>query len=67
MTPKETQMPETETTETTTTDDGPWYGKYGLTDEGHVNIVKQYNMFYNTNDPWAGDFRFGFNISIALR
>ncbi len=33
----------------------------------YSSIVKQYNMFYNTNDPWAGDFRFGFNISIALR
>ena len=33
----------------------------------YSNIIKQYNMFYNTNDPWAGDFRFGFNISIALR
>ena len=31
------------------------------------NIVKQYNMFYNTNNPWEGNFRFGFNISIALR
>ena len=33
----------------------------------YSNIIKQYNLFYNTNDPWAGDFRFGFNISIALR
>ena len=31
------------------------------------NIVKQYNMFYNTNNPWEGNFRFGFNISITLR
>lgn len=39
-------------------------------------IVKQYNMFYNTNNPWENilkfedwlsNFRFGFNISIALR
>jgi hypothetical protein len=33
----------------------------------YSSIIKQYNLFYNTNDPWAGDFRFGFNISIALR
>lgn len=33
----------------------------------YSSIVKQYNMFYNTNDPWSGDFRFGFNISVALR
>jgi hypothetical protein len=33
----------------------------------YTAIVKQYNLFLNTNDPWAGEFRFGFNISIALR
>ncbi|HEC44202.1 MAG TPA: hypothetical protein ENI20_15375 [Bacteroides sp.] len=33
----------------------------------YTSIIKQYNLFYNTNDPWAGEFRFGFNISIALR
>jgi hypothetical protein len=33
----------------------------------YSNIVKQYNLFYNTNDPWSGNFRFGFNISISLR
>jgi hypothetical protein len=31
------------------------------------SIIKQYNLFYNTNNPWEGKFRFGFNISIALR
>jgi len=31
------------------------------------NIVKQRNMFYNTNDPLDGNFRFGFNISVRLR
>jgi hypothetical protein len=30
------------------------------------NIIKQYNLFYNTNDPWSGNFRFGFNISVRL-
>lgn len=30
-------------------------------------IVKQYNMYYNTNNPWEGEFRFGFNIQIAIR
>ncbi len=33
----------------------------------YSNIIKQYDLFFNTNDPWAGNFRFGFNISIALR
>jgi hypothetical protein len=33
----------------------------------YQNIIKQYNLFYNTNDPWSGDFRFGFNISVKLR
>jgi hypothetical protein len=33
----------------------------------YQNIIKQYNLFYNTNDPWSGNFRFGFNISITLR
>jgi len=31
------------------------------------DIVKQRNMFFNTNDPMEGNFRFGFNISVALR
>jgi hypothetical protein len=29
-------------------------------------LVKQYNMIYNENDPFGGDFQFGFNISINL-
>lgn len=33
----------------------------------YQNIIKQYNLFYNTNDPWSGNFRFGFNISVKLR
>jgi hypothetical protein len=33
----------------------------------YQNIIKQYNLFYNTNDPWSGNFRFGFNISVRLR
>lgn len=33
----------------------------------YQNIIKQYNLFYNTNDPWSGNFRFGFNISVTLR
>jgi hypothetical protein len=33
----------------------------------YSSIIKQYNLFYNTNDPWSGDFRFGFNISVRLR
>ena len=33
----------------------------------YSNIVKQRNMFYNTNDPLDGNFRFGFNISVRLR
>ena len=33
----------------------------------YSDIVKQRNMFFNTNDPFAGNFRFGFNISVALR
>jgi hypothetical protein len=33
----------------------------------YSNIVKQYNLFNNTNDPWSGNFRFGFNISVRLR
>jgi hypothetical protein len=31
------------------------------------DIIKQRNMFYNTNDPFDGKFNFGFNISVALR
>ena len=31
------------------------------------NIVKQYNLFYNSHDLLDGDLRFGFNISVALR
>ena len=31
------------------------------------SLVKQYNMFYNTFDPFSGDFHFGFNISVTLR
>ena len=31
------------------------------------DIVKQRNMFFNTNDPFEGKFHFGFNISVALR
>jgi hypothetical protein len=31
------------------------------------SIIKQYNLFYNTNDLTEGNFRFGFNISVALR
>jgi len=30
-------------------------------------IVKQRNIVYNQNDPFSGDFLFGFNISVALR
>lgn len=30
-------------------------------------IIKQRNMVYNSNDPFDGDFLFGFNISVALR
>ena len=30
-------------------------------------LVKQHNMFYNNNDPFSGDFHFGFNISVTLR
>ena len=33
----------------------------------YQNIIKQYNLFYNTNDPWSGNFRFGFNISVRLK
>ena len=33
----------------------------------YSDIVKQRNMFYNTNDPLDGNFRFGFNISVRLR
>jgi hypothetical protein len=33
----------------------------------YQSIIKQYNLFYNTNDPWSGNFRFGFNISVRLR
>ncbi len=36
----------------------------------YSSIIKQYNLFYNTNDPWSGeigDFHFGFNISVRLR
>jgi hypothetical protein len=33
----------------------------------YSSIIKQYNLFYNTNDPWSGNFRFGFNISVRLR
>ena len=33
----------------------------------YSSIIKQYNLFYNTNDPWSGDFRFGFNISVRLK
>jgi hypothetical protein len=33
----------------------------------YSNIIKQYNLFYNTNDPWSGNFRFGFNISVTLK
>lgn len=33
----------------------------------YSDIVKQRNMFFNTNDPFAGKFHFGFNISVALR
>ncbi|MFC2116492.1 DUF5777 family beta-barrel protein [Bacteroidota bacterium] len=33
----------------------------------YSDIIKQRNMFFNTNDPFAGKFRFGFNISVALR
>ena len=33
----------------------------------YQNIIKQYNLFYNTNNPWDGNFRFGFNISVNLR
>ena len=33
----------------------------------YQNIIKQYNLFYNTSDPWSGDFRFGFNISVRLK
>jgi len=33
----------------------------------YQNIVKQYNLFYNTNNPWDGNFRFGFNISVKLK
>ena len=32
----------------------------------YQNIIKQYNLFYNTNNPWDGNFRFGFNISVKL-
>ncbi len=31
------------------------------------DIIKQRNMFFNTNDPLDGNFRFGFNISVRLR
>lgn len=30
-------------------------------------IIKQRNIVYNLNDPFDGDFLFGFNISVALR
>ncbi len=30
-------------------------------------IIKQRNIVYNLNDPFSGDFLFGFNISVALR
>lgn len=33
----------------------------------YSDIIKQRNMFYNTNDPFSGDFHFGFNISVTLR
>ena len=33
----------------------------------YSSIIKQRNMFYNTNDPLDGNFRFGFNISVRLR
>jgi hypothetical protein len=33
----------------------------------YSDIIKQRNMFYNTNDPLDGNFRFGFNISVRLR
>ncbi len=33
----------------------------------YQNIIKQYNLFYNTNNPWDGNFRFGFNISVRLK
>jgi hypothetical protein len=33
----------------------------------YSSIIKQYNLFYNTNDLTEGNFRFGFNISVALR
>ena len=33
----------------------------------YQNIIKQYNLFYNTNNPWDGNFRFGFNISVKLK
>lgn len=30
-------------------------------------IIKQRNLVYNQNDPFNGDFLFGFNISVRLR
>jgi hypothetical protein len=33
----------------------------------YSSIIKQYNLFYNTNDIADGNFRFGFNIAVALR
>ena len=33
----------------------------------YQNIIKQYNLFYNTNNPWDGNFRFGFNITVKLK
>ena len=33
----------------------------------YSSIIKQRSMFYNTNDPLDGNFRFGFNISVRLR
>ncbi len=33
----------------------------------YSDLVKQHNMFYNTNDPFGGDLHFGFNISVTLR
>jgi hypothetical protein len=33
----------------------------------YSDIIRQRNMFFNTSDPFGGKFRFGFNISVALR
>ncbi|KPK84950.1 MAG: hypothetical protein AMS27_08555, partial [Bacteroides sp. SM23_62_1] len=30
-------------------------------------IIKQRNIVYNQNNPFDGDFQFGFNISVRLR